>query len=199
MDREEQGIVEQLRDGNNQAYKYIYDNHYIILCKIAYGFLKDDFQAETVVSETIFHIYEKRDTLHINTSLRRYLVTAVRNRCINFLKSEYQRKIVKFSNLPNPEKWVYGLIGDMESPIGKLLEDELEHEIHSAIENLPDESRRVFKMSRFGEKSYAEIADELGISINTVKYHIKNALSRLTIDLHKYLLALLWLLPDIWT
>lgn len=195
MDRKEQKIVEQLAKGDNQAYKYIYDNHYVLLCKVAYGFVGDDHIAETIVSETIFHIYEIRETLNINTSLRSYLVSSVRNRCINFLKLEYQRRVTKFSAMPDHEKWFHQIADKDEYPIGILLEKELEHEIHLAINKLPDECRRVFKMSRFEDKSYREIADETGISVNTVKYHIKNALSRLTKDLDKYLLLmLLWVI-----
>lgn len=48
-----------------------------------------------------------------------------------------------------------------------------------------------FEKSRFEEKKYEEISQELGISINTVKYHIKNALSFLQTELSKYLIALI--------
>ncbi len=64
-------------------------------------------------------------------------------------------------------------------PLGVLLERELEDELTRSIEELPVECRTVFKKSRFEQKKYEEIALELGISINTVKYHIKNALSLL--------------------
>ena len=46
-------------------------------------------------------------------------------------------------------------------------------------------------LTRFEEKKYEEISQELGISINTVKYHIKNALSFLQTELSKYLIALI--------
>ena len=68
---------------------------------------------------------------------------------------------------------------------------ELENEIYKAIDKLPDECRRVFAKSRFEGKSYEEISQELGISVNTVKYHIKNALSFLQTELSKYLIALI--------
>ncbi len=193
MDREEQKIVEQLRRGDNQAYKHIYDRHYVLLCRIAYGFLRDDHLAETVVSETIFHMYEIRERLQINVSLRSYLISAVRNRCINFLNLEYHRKVTKFSAIRDYETWGCLIADKDEYPLGSLLERELEHEIHEAIEKLPDEAKRIFKMSRFESKSYKEIAGELDISVNTVKYHIKNALGRLAKDLDKYLLAFLLL------
>ena len=56
-----------------------------------------------------------------------------------------------------------------------------------SIGRLPEDCRRVFRMSRFEEKKYDEIAHELQISVNTVKYHIKHALALLHEDLRKYL------------
>jgi RNA polymerase sigma-70 factor (ECF subfamily) len=68
-----------------------------------------------------------------------------------------------------------------------LLENELEEKINQSIENLPEDCRNVFKKSRFENKRYEQIAAESGISVNTVKYHIKNALAQLKKDLSDYL------------
>lgn len=186
MTIEEQAIINALKQGDNQAYKYIYDHHYVLLCKIAYEFLKDDFIAETIVNETISHVYEIRESLQITSSLRSYLVRAVRNRCINYLQLEYKRKEKRFNTTNNTNDWLNSIAESDEYPLAMLLEKELEHEIFHAIENLPEECKRVFKMSRFENKSYEEIARNLNISINTVKYHIKNALAKLAQKLNKY-------------
>lgn len=191
MTRDEQEIINALKQGDNHAYKHIYDHHYVLLCKIAYEFLRDDFLAETIVSETISHLYEIRETLHITSSLRSYLVRAVRNRCINHLNLEYKKRERRLTTIDNTNEWLHTIAQSEEHPLGILLEQELESEIFFAIEKLPDECRRVFKMSRFEEKSYEEIAVNLNISVNTVKYHIKNALAKLTQSLNKYLLFLL--------
>lgn len=76
---------------------------------------------------------------------------------------------------------------DTTYPLGVLLEKELEQEIRKAIDEMPEESRIVFKKSRFELKKNEEIAQELGISVNTVKYHIKRALSFLRERLRGYL------------
>ena len=68
---------------------------------------------------------------------------------------------------------------------------ELEEEIHHAIRNLPEVCRKVFIKSRFEGKKYEEIATELNISVNTVKYHIKSALSSLHSELGKILIILI--------
>ena len=74
-----------------------------------------------------------------------------------------------------------------EHPLGYLLEQELESELIRNIEELPLECRTVFKKNRFEQKKYEEIAIELNISVNTVKYHMKKALSCLQQRMEKYL------------
>lgn len=192
--KEEQQLLQSLKKGENQAYKYIYENHYVLLCKIANEFLKDDFLAESVVDDVIFHLWEKKESLEITTSLRSYLVKAIRNRCINYLNQEREKREISFSSIPRSEEWINTFYISENHPLSSLLENELEEEIASAIRKLPDDCKNVFKLSRFENKRYEEIAKELNISVNTVKYHIKNALSRLSADLSKYLLILLTLL-----
>lgn len=81
MEFSEQLVVEQLKQGNEEAYRYLYRNHYSMLCHVAREFVGDGFLAETLVGDVIFHIWEVREFLDIQISLRSYLVQAVRNRC----------------------------------------------------------------------------------------------------------------------
>lgn len=193
MDRTEEIIVKQLKDGNEKAYKFLYDNHYQVLCHIASGYVHDDFLAETIVADIIFHLWENRKSLEITTSIRGYLVKSVRNRCLDYLKSQYSQHEIASSPMLSSFPVMRYLIAD-DYPLGRLLENELENEIFKAIENLPDECRNVFKMSRLENKKYTEIAEKMGISVNTVKYHIKHALSLLYKQLHDYLTVFLFLL-----
>ena len=130
MESTEALLVQQLKNGVDAAYKYLYDQHYQILCHVAAQYVKDDFLAETIVGDVIFHLWEVRD------------------------------------------------------------------EIMNAINRLPDECRRVFNMSRFENRKYEEIAQELKISVNTVKYHIKHALALLYEDLGKYLTMAMMILIE---
>jgi RNA polymerase sigma-70 factor (ECF subfamily) len=60
MNRNGQQITQGLKDGDNRAYKHLYDRHYALLCNIAFAYLKDAQSAQMLVDDTIFHIYEKR-------------------------------------------------------------------------------------------------------------------------------------------
>lgn len=196
MESTEALLVQQLKNGVDAAYKYLYDQHYQILCHVAAQYVKDDFLAETIVGDVIFHLWEVRETIEIDTSVRSYLMTCVRNRCIDYLKSQYHKREVAHSDTGLRDFPVLQYVKDDDYPLGKLLEKELEDEIMNAINRLPDECRRVFNMSRFENRKYEEIAQELKISVNTVKYHIKHALALLHEDLGKYLTMAMMILIE---
>lgn len=191
MKIDEEKIISLLKQGDNSAYKYIYNHHYALLCSVAYEYVKDTFVSETIVDDLIFHLWEKRETITINTSLRAYLIRSTRNRCINYLNLEREKRETTFSAMNTTQESQAFYLESLEYPLGTLLEKELENEVMQAIENLPKETRKVFRMSRWEGKHYEQIAEELGISVNTVKYHMKNALARLSKDLSKYLIAFL--------
>lgn len=143
--------------------------------------VRDSYTAETIVSDLFFHLWEMGKRIDIKGEIRPYLVTAVRNRCRNYLE-------LNFVNRENalPAEDSLDIIAQ-EEPSGILLQRELDEEINRAIAALPEKTKEVFTKSRFEEKTYAQIAEELGISVNTVKYHIGNALSDLSFALGKYL------------
>ena len=179
MDIQEELFVEQLRLGNEYAYKCLFDKHYQVLCHYASRIICDDYQAEALVSDVIFHIWEKRRSLVIDRSVRAFLMTCVRNRCIDYLRSSARKDSTDFESLSKE-------LHDNESPLGILLEKELEQDISRSISELPVKTKEVFEMNRFSGKSYDEIADFLGISVNTVKYHMKQALSILREKITEY-------------
>ena len=173
-------IVKQLKEGEEGAYRHLFDVHYIPMCNVAFVLLKDKFLAESIAGDVIFRLWEKRKEIDIQTSLRAYLIRSVRNRCINYLNQEYVLR--ESVSLSTDELSVSeGLPGNRQQhPLDILIEKELEEKVTLAVRKLPKETRTVFEMSRFDGLKYNEIAEKLGISVNTVKYHIKNALARLS-------------------
>lgn len=190
----EELIIKQLKDGNEKAYKYLYDHHYVVLCHIANQYINDHFLAESIVSDVIFHLWEVRESLDISISIRSYLIRSVRNRCLNYLNAKSERQEIPFSCLSSDKNIDLNYFFSEEHPLGSLLERELENKIQDAIQNLPDDCRRVFMKSRFEGKKYEEIAKELDFSVNTVKYHMKKALSILHKNLSDYFFIFLFLL-----
>lgn len=186
-------IIEKLKQGDQKAFKYVFDRYYVLLCRFANQMLNDTSLAEEIVDDAIFYLWEHRKEIEITYSIRAYLMRAVRNRCLNELNSLSHRAELNFSTYVSPEnmEFLETLFKDDDHPLGTLLEHELEDELICCIESLPEECRRVFKKSRFEQKKYEEIAEELHISVNTVKYHIKNALAYINSHLADYLKIIL--------
>ena len=111
MEITERIIIEQLKRGNEEAYKYLYRHHYALLCHIAREYVGDDFLAETLVGDVVFHLWEVHETLDIQVSLRSYLVRAVRNHCMDYLSSKKERTAESTEPATigevNYEAWVY--------------------------------------------------------------------------------------------
>lgn len=189
----EELLIKKLRKGDERAFRLLYDRHYVLLCRFANQLLNNAALAEEVVDDVIFYLWEHRQEVEIRYSIRAYLMRAVRNRCLNELQLQSHREELHISSFLSPESMDFldSLFVDNKQPLGMLLEQELEEELKRSIDELPLECRKVFYKSRFEQKKYEEIATELGISVNTVKYHIKNALAFLQRRLGNYLKLLI--------
>lgn len=189
----EELLIKKLRKGDERAFRLLYDRHYVLLCRFANQLLNNVALAEEVVDDVIFYLWEHRQEVEIRYSIRAYLMRAVRNRCLNELQLQSHREELHISSFLSPESMDFldSLFVDNKQPLGMLLEQELEEELKRSIDELPLECRKVFYKSRFEQKKYEEIATELGISVNTVKYHIKNALAFLQRRLGSYLKLLI--------
>jgi len=154
--------------------------HYQPLCNYAYTFVQDRDEAEEIVQSAFLSVWEKRESLEIRTSLKSYLYTMVRNACLNVIK----HKKIKQKHV-NEEL----AIADRshESVSQRVYSSELEQRIQVSMEKLPEQCRLVFKLSRFEELKYAEIADQLNISVKTVENQIGKALKIMREELKDYL------------
>lgn len=170
-------IIEALKSGKEEAFRYIYKTYYTDLCRIARGYLTDSYLSESIVEDLVYSLWENRSKITINTSLKNYLFRSVANKCINYLQLEYVRRetacssedLVIYSDL-----WSLG-----ENPVEHLEGKELHSIIQKTIDGLSPETRKVFLLSRFENKRQEEIAEIMGITIHTVKYHMRSALDKL--------------------
>lgn len=187
-------VIEYLKKGNESAFRYIFDKYYDYLCLIADSYLRDRFLSETIIGEIIYNLWEIKESVDIKYSLRSYLVRSVKNRCINYLQQEYVQREVSINQYEDRAAIEELYFIESKHPLENLLEQELENKINEVISNLPTECRQVFRMSRFDNMKYEEIASTLGISVNTVKYHMKNALMKLRMELKDYVISVLVLM-----
>lgn len=180
-------LINGIRKGDHDTFRFIFDHYYALMCSIAYEYVEDYHLSQNIAEDVMLSIWEKRELLNISTSVKSYLLTSVHNKSIDYLRS-YSREaeVVSFESEIGSSSCY---IPDQEM-FEQIILSELEDKIEDIIREMPEECRKVFLLSRYGDKSYAEIADELNISINTVKYHIKKALSLLREELKDYILAI---------
>lgn len=180
MELEDQHIVQGLQLGDRNSFEMMFRTWYNPLCNFAYGFLGSREEAEETVQNVFIHFWEKRTEISIETSLKSYLYRSVRNSCMNVLKHEkVKREHAKYAINQNG--------ATAESAAGRLMSDELEMRIGEALAKLPEQCRLVFKMSRFEELKYSEIAEKLEISIKTVENQMGKALRIMREQLQDYL------------
>ncbi|MDR2928712.1 MAG: RNA polymerase sigma-70 factor [Cytophagaceae bacterium] len=170
-------LYNRLRNGEERAFKQLYDEHYRRLAVFANTILSDSDLARSVVQDVFVTLYEKREEINIHTSLKSHLFQSVRNRCLNILKHDKITRIHHQRILDNSSK--------IEKPFETLEYNELEKLITDVINSLPEQCKRIFRMSRYDNLSNQEIADHLVLSKRTVETQISKALKRLKEELLK--------------
>lgn len=169
--------------GDRIAFEALFRAHYRPLCAFAMGYLKDMDKAEDLVQDLFFRLWLDREKVQVTTSVKAYLYASVRNRCLNAVKSGAK---------------VRALNEDMDDRVQVEERSEDEHteriaRVQAAIESLPEERRKVFKLSRYDGLKYHEIAERLGISVKTVENQMGSALKTLRIELQDLVPLLPWL------
>ncbi|MDO3694300.1 RNA polymerase sigma-70 factor [Wenyingzhuangia sp. chi5] len=163
-------ILHEISKENKKVFKTFFDRHYEELVKFANGYLFDKDASEDIVQEVFIYIWENASKIKIETSLRGYVFTMVRNRCYNFLKS------IKITESYEYLDFNIGLV--TEYVFDSTNEDEKKivyHQMLKIVDALPERMQQVVKLKFLQNYKYSEIADELGISINTVKTQLKRA------------------------
>ncbi len=168
----------KIKQGDKHSFETLFRSYYSPLCVFSRRYIKDRDDCEEVVQSFFLKLWEKRDEIDINTSIKNYIFSSVRNRCLNFIKHqkithEYQTEILK-----NPENNI--------DYSGYFVEVDLQRKIDESISALSDRRKEIFLMSREQGLKYREIADQLGISIKTVETQMGQALKELREKLKEY-------------
>lgn len=175
----DEDLQQLLRTDGEKAIVLIFERYYAYLCKAVYRIIPDNGLVEDLAQEVFYELWRKREQLSVTASMRAYIRRAAINKALNFVRDQR----VKFSGeAPYP-------IADHRQPrIDQLMEaDELQAKIDRTIDRLPSRCRVVFILSRFEGMSYAEIAEQLDISVKTVENQISKALKTLRTELSDYL------------
>lgn len=178
-------LFNQIQSGNKDCFEKLFFNYYDNLCRYAYLIIKKKHDAEEIVQETFVKLWERKSEIYIDTSIKAYLYKAVHNQCLNHI--DYLRVRERFSDkyLSENKDMVSPVSPDY--PLANLLSQEIDAVIQKAISNLPGQCKEVFVEIRQHDLSYAETAEKIGISINTVKTQLQRAMSKLREELKEFL------------
>lgn len=171
---------QELQLGNRQIFDQLFADYYVNLCRFAYTYLRDDDTSEEIVQEVFIALWEQRETLDINTSLRSFLYTSVKNRSLNYIRNSKTRNYHENEFAMEQHSKVSHIINFCER-------EELNYLIDQAIKELPVQCRTIFELSRHQNLTYCEIAQQMDISAKTVENQMGIALKRLRGKLSPYL------------
>lgn len=160
-------IIKLLVDGDRKTFEVLFHKYYSLLCDYALTYLEDANAAEDIVQDVFVYLWNHCKSIAITTSLKSYLYSSVKHRALNVLK--HQAIVRKHSPL------LVEFLGNLAKEDYSEQELEQLEQVRRAFDLLPNQCRVVFMMSCLEGKTYKEIADELHISVNTVKSHILKA------------------------
>lgn len=174
---------------NNEIdFNAFYNKFYLRFVKYASWYLNDRAAAEDVTQTTMMEYWINRRNINDETDVLGYLLTIVKNKCLNYLKhlrvaGDYQRSRTAMYD------WeINARIQILEnSSYNEIFSNEIMSIVQRTLEDLPEQTRRIFNLNRFEDKSRKEIAKELGVSQQTVDYHINKALNYLLVKLKEYI------------
>jgi len=160
--------------GDEASFEHIFRYYYRRMLSFSIRFLKNRQQAEEITMDVLLKVWQKKDTLENAATFQSYLFVMLRNELVSFSRKKKQVMI--------PVDLLIHELADHSQEYQRDMKSAVE-EYQLTISRLSPKRREVFRLSREEGLTHAEIADRLGLSIFTVKNHIKDALQILRAEL----------------
>ncbi len=183
----EKTILRLLRGGDPAAFKAIYDQYWDRLYKVAAEKVPYAENAEEIIQDIFVDLWERREMLVIG-DLEHYLFRAVKYKVLDYVRAQIVRRKHEDS-----VQQVTTTSGDPDIE-EELAYRELREAFHSGLNDLPEKTKEIFRLSRVEQFSVREISETLSVPERTVTYHIAQALRILRECLKDYIPYLLILL-----
>lgn len=159
--------LNNLKEGNQVAFKEVFDFFYDRLYAFSFKYVKSNYAAEEITANTMLYLWEKRESISDIKNIKSYLYKVTRNASLDYLKNA--EKVIPldsdYDKLPHYDKYV--------------IEEEVHAILLKAVESLPNKCKRVFELCCIEGLKYKDVAEDLNISINTVKSQRARALTLL--------------------
>lgn len=173
---------------SRNEFEHLYAQYHSRFVVIARRYVRDAMVAEDLVTDSFVSFWENRERLDASANRAAYLLTIVKNKCLNWLHAQQLHLRVEKQLHGQQYRMVSSNILSLEAcnPSG-LFAEEVVRIVQRALEKMPGLTRQIFESNRFCDKTYAEIAAELGISQRKVTSEMQRALSLLRKELQDYL------------
>ncbi len=171
--------IEQIRKGDEQAFKRFFESFYPSLFGFAEKYLHDEDASKDVVQDAFIYFWNKREDIFSIPSGKIYLYKYVKNHCLNYLRDK-RGMDSKTITAYNSEIFYRD----------SVLEEEIYQYIYKAIQTLSPQGKMVMELTLEGLKN-SEIAEKLGISLNTVKTIKKRAFNNIRIEMGEHMILML--------
>lgn len=168
------------------AFTEIYHRYHKLLYVMSYRYLMDTEMAKDAVQYVFARFWEYRTEIRVGVSLKNYLVTMTKNHILNVIRNENNAIAKNYELAQGTREYEDTLVENLEKK-------ELMSLFYKALEKLPPQKRDICLMKVQEELSNQEIADQLQLSINTIKTHYSEALKLLRVYLHKMLIIVTYL------
>ena len=165
----------------------IYVKHYDKTYRFARMYVRNDWVAEDIATESLIKLWEtmKKETVEKPLAL---LLTILKHKSLDYLKKQVSIEETFEAMAAWQQRELSIRISTLEAcNPNDIFSEEIQNILSRTLEELPSQTRKVFMMSRFEQKSGKEIAEELGITVRGVDYHIAKALNVLRVSLKDYL------------
>lgn len=164
----------------------IYTTYYRKAFLFTLSYVHNDQVAEDIVSEAIIHLWELSKEREIS-NVEAILITYIRSKSLNYLKHIQAQENVCQTLLDKGQRELEIRISTLEAcDPNEILSKELRAKVKTLLADMPEKTRIAFVRDRLDGKSHKEIAEELGISVKGVEYHIGKAVKILRDNLKDY-------------
>ncbi len=149
-----------------KSFREMFSAYYVPLVNYASTFLDDTDDAEDIVQEVFVTVWERKDSFGFGEEFKSYLYRSVKNRCLNFLRDSSVKK-KKLDEIQEEESIEFDLNHD-------IIREEVYQKLLETINTLPPQCKKIYQLSLSGMKA-SEIAEELSLSVETIKAQKKRA------------------------
>ncbi len=174
---------------NHFNFEELYVQYHARFVIIARRYVRDIMVAEDIVTDSFLTFWERREAKSgAEINVPAYLLTIVKNNCLNYLSAQQRHLRIEQHIHTTQSRLVDASIRSLDMCDPNLLfAKEVSQIVERELESMPELTRFIFEASRFRDKTYAEIAQEYGVSVRRVTSEIQTALSTLRSALKDYL------------